>query len=309
MATDFAEKFPEAREVFEAADEAFGGPLSRWIAEGPDEKLRLTEITQPAILTASIAMYRVLESRLPATPQGRPAFFAGHSLGEYSALVAAGSLGFSDAVALVRQRGAFMQEAVPEGQGAMLAVLGLERDEVERECALVGAIVAPANYNSPVQTVIAGQAAAVEQAAELLKAAGAKRLIPLEVSAPFHCELMAPAMQNLAPVLADTPFANASAPVISNVTARPYQEAGVARERLREQVCAPVRWVESVERLVSDGVTLQLEVGPGKVLSGLSAKIDRSLKRANLGQVDQLESVLEAISAEVEASAAGEDRS
>jgi [acyl-carrier-protein] S-malonyltransferase len=303
MATDFAEKFPEAREVFEAADEAFGGPLSRWIAEGPDEKLRLTEITQPAILTASIAMYRVLESRLPG--QARPAFFAGHSLGEYSALVAAGSLNFSDAVALVRQRGAFMQEAVPEGEGAMLAVLGLERDEVERECALVGSIVAPANYNSPVQTVIAGQAVAVEQAAELLKAAGAKRLIPLEVSAPFHCELMAPAMENLASVLGDTPFANASAPVISNVTARPYQEGGVARERLREQVCAPVRWVESVERLVSDGATLQLEVGPGKVLSGLSAKIDRSLKRANLSQVDELERVLEAVSV----MAAGEDRS
>lgn len=294
MATDFAEKFPEAREVFEAADEAFGGPLSRWIAKGPEEKLRLTEITQPAILTASIAMYRVLESRLPV----QPACLAGHSLGEYSALVAAGALDFSDAVALVRQRGAFMQEAVPAGEGAMLAVLGLERDEVERECALVGGIVAPANYNSPVQTVIAGQAEAVEQAAELLKAAGAKRLIPLEVSAPFHCELMAPAMERLAPVLRDTAFVDASIPVLSNVTARPYREGNVARERLREQVCAPVRWVESVERLVVDGATLQLEVGPGKVLSGLSAKIDRGLKRANLGQVDALESVLETVSAE-----------
>ena len=298
MATDFADKFPEAREVFEAADDAFGGPLSRWIAEGPEEKLRLTEITQPAILTASIAMYRVLETRLPA----QPSFFAGHSLGEYSALVAAGALELGDAVALVRQRGAFMQEAVPPGEGAMLAVLGLERSQVERECALVGGIVAPANYNSPVQTVIAGQAGAVQEAAELLKSAGAKKLVPLEVSAPFHCELMAPAMEQLTSVLADIPLSDARVPVISNVTARPYTEAAVARERLREQVCAPVRWVESVERLVADGVALQLEVGPGKVLSGLSAKIERSLKRSNLGDVDALDS---AVAAAGEAEEAG----
>ena len=297
MATDFAEKYPEAREVFEAADDAFGGPLSRWIEEGPEEKLRLTEITQPAILTASIAMYRVLETRLSL----KPSLFAGHSLGEYSALVAAGALSLSDAVALVRQRGAFMQEAVPQGEGAMLAVLGLERSEVERECALVGGVVAPANYNSPVQTVVAGQASAVEEAADLLKAAGAKRLIPLEVSAPFHCELMAPAMEQLTPVLSEIEFSDAATPVISNVTARPYKEAGVTRERLREQVCAPVRWVESVERLIADGVTLQLEVGPGKVLSGLSAKIDRSLKRANLEKVDQLENVIETVTGAAEA--------
>jgi [acyl-carrier-protein] S-malonyltransferase len=291
MAADFAAAHKEAREVFEAADEAFGGPLSHWISEGPEAELRRTEITQPAILTASIAIYRVLEPRLPSPP----AFFAGHSLGEYSALVAAGALDLADAVALVRQRGALMQEAVPEGLGAMCAVLGLDAAEVERVCAAVDGVVAPANLNSPAQTVIAGSAAAVQDAAQALREAGAKKVVPLDVSAPFHCELMAPAMEKLAPVLAGTLFRDARAPVISNVTAEPYQESAVARERLRAQVCAPVRWVECVERLVGQGARLQLEVGPGKVLSGLAARIDRGLARANVEKLDDVPAALAAV--------------
>ena len=291
MARDFAEAHPEAGAVLEAADEAFGGPLSRWMSEGPEETLRRTEITQPAILSASIAMYRVLEPRLPAPP----AFFAGHSLGEYTALVAAGALEFADAVALVRQRGALMQEAVSEGEGAMLAVVGLEGAEVERICAAVAGPVAPANLNSPVQTVIAGGALAVEQAREALEAAGARRLVALDVSAPFHCELMAPAMDKLAPVLAAASFHEARVPVVSNVTAELYRDGARARELLRQQVCAPVRWVDCVTRLISEGAVLQLEVGPGKILSGLAARIDRSLARANVAAVSDLDGALAAV--------------
>ena len=291
MASDFARDHEEARAVLAAADEAFGGPLSSWIAEGPEERLRPTEITQPAILAASLAIYRVLEPRLP----GPPALFAGHSLGEYSALVAAGALELSDAIRLVRQRGALMQEAVPQGQGAMLAVMGLDAAVVARVCAGIDGLVAPANLNSPAQTVIAGAADAVAAAGAALLDAGAKRVIALDVSAPFHCELMAPAMEKLTPVLAEARFRDARAPVISNVTAEPYREAAVARERLREQVCAPVRWVESVERLVADGARLQLEVGPGKVLSGLAARIDKKLARANVQSRADLDGALTAV--------------
>ena len=291
MAADFAAQSRAARQIFEQADDAFGGPLSSWIREGPDERLRRTEITQPAVLTASIAMYRALEPQLPSPP----AFFAGHSLGEYSALVAAGTIEFGDAVALVRQRGALMQEAVPEGEGAMVAVMGLSGVEVARVCAEVGDRVAPANYNSSVQTVIAGSAAAVAVASEALEAAGAKRLVPLEVSAPFHSELMAPAMEKLAPLLAQTGFREARVPVVSNVTAEPYREPEAARDLLRRQVCAPVRWVECVTRLAAEGVTLQLEVGPGKVLSGLAARIDKKLGRANVATTDSVDGALAAV--------------
>jgi [acyl-carrier-protein] S-malonyltransferase len=291
MAADFAAHSAPAREVFEQADDAFGGPLSTWLREGPDEKLRQTEITQPAVLTASIAMYRALEPQLPSPP----AFFAGHSLGEYSALVAAGTLEFGEAVALVRRRGALMQEAVPEGEGAMVAVMGLEGAEVARVCAELDDRVAPANYNSSVQTVIAGSASAVARASEALEAAGAKRLVPLEVSAPFHSQLMAPAMEKLAPLLAQTGFREARVPVVSNVTAEPYREPETARDLLRQQVCAPVRWVECVTRLASEGVTLQLEVGPGKVLSGLAGRIDKALARANVAATDDVEKALAAV--------------
>ena len=291
MARDFAEVHAEARDTLREADEAFGGPLSRWLAEGPDDQLRRTEITQPAVLTASIAMYRVLEPRLPQPP----ALLAGHSLGEYSALVAAGTLAFADAVALVRKRGALMQEAVREGEGAMLAVMGLAADEVARVCSELSDRVAPANFNSPVQTVIAGSAAAVERAREALLAAGAKRVVPLEVSAPFHSELMAPAMEKLAPLLAETRFGDARVPVVSNVTAAPCEKGDEARELLRRQVCAPVRWVESVERLVAGGVKLELEIGPGKVLSGLAGRIDKKLARANVAVLGDVEPALAAV--------------
>ena len=291
MAMEFARDFSEAREVLEEVDEATGLPLSRWIEQGPAEVLQRTEIAQPAILAASIAIYRVLEPRL----NGSVSYLAGHSLGEYSALVAAGTLEFRDAVALVRQRGALMQEAVPEGEGAMVAVMGLSGAEVARVCAEVADRVAPANYNSPVQTVIAGSAAAVAKASEALEAAGAKRLVPLEVSAPFHSELMTPAMEKLAPLLAQTGFREARVPVVSNVTAEPYREPAAARDLLRQQVCAPVRWVECVERLTAEGVTLQLEVGPGRVLSGLAARIDKKLGRANVAAIADVEGALAAL--------------
>jgi [acyl-carrier-protein] S-malonyltransferase len=278
MASDFCREYSAARAVLAEADEALGAPLSRWIAEGPEALLRRTEITQPAILAASLAAYRVLEPRL-ARP---PAHLAGHSLGEYTALVAAGALSLSDAVRLVRRRGQLMQEAVPEGTGAMSAVLGLPGEAVARVCAELSGSVAPANFNAPEQTVIAGLASDVELAEAALREAGARRVIRLEVSAPFHCALMRPAMEKLAPLLAETGFCEAGVPVVSNVTAEPYRAPREARERLRQQVCAPVRWVSCVQRMQGDGVRLLVEVGPGSVLSGLAARIDRSLQRAHV---------------------------
>ncbi|MEE9280880.1 MAG: ACP S-malonyltransferase [Myxococcota bacterium] len=285
MARDFVRAEPAARQVLEEADAAFGGSLSKLIAEGPESELQQTEVTQPAILAASIAIYRAIEPRLPAPP----AFFAGHSLGEYSALVAAGGLSLGEAVKLVRHRGALMQDAVPSGEGEMAAILGLASEQVAAVCAEVDGVVAPANFNSPAQTVIAGAREPVQAACERLRAAGARRVVGLAVSAPFHCELMAPAMEKLGPALADASFSDLRVPVISNVTAEPYRTAAEARERLRDQVCAPVRWVDCVKRLVDDGVRALLEVGPGKVLSGLAARIDSELVRANvekLGDVD-----------------------
>jgi [acyl-carrier-protein] S-malonyltransferase len=291
MSVDFSRQFPEARAVFEEANEAFGGPLADWIARGPEEKLRRTEITQPAILTASIAAYRVLESRLPT----QPALLAGHSLGEYSALVAAGALDLAEAVRLVARRGRYMQEAVPEGEGGMAAVLGLEGEAVSRVCREIDGAVAPANFNSPVQTVIAGARDALEAAGAALRSAGAKRIVPLDVSAPFHSELMAPAMEKLAVDLAAAQLRDLRIPVVSNVTAKPYRTADQARALLREQVCAPVRWVESVQLLRSEGAGLQLEVGPGEVLTGLAGRIDRTLARARLSGPEDLDAAVAAV--------------
>ncbi|MBW2282093.1 MAG: ACP S-malonyltransferase [Deltaproteobacteria bacterium] len=291
MSVDFCDRYPAARDVFAEADDAFGGGLAKRIREGPEEELRRTEVTQPAILTASIAVYRALEAELPQPP----VVFAGHSLGEYTALVAAGALGLADAVRLVRRRGAFMQDAVPEGEGAMAAILGLDPESVARVCAGIDAPVAPANFNTPVQTVIAGRAAAVAEAGEALSAAGARRVVALEVSAPFHCELMSPAADKLAPVLSDAAFGEARIPVISNVTAEPYRSAADARRLLREQVCAPVRWVDGVRRQQQEGVKLQLELGPGKVLTGMAARIERSLGRANVERVDDVDKALRAV--------------
>jgi len=282
MGRDVAEASPAARAVFDAADAALGFGLSKLCFEGPEEELRRTEIQQPAILTASVALLRALEERASVAP----AYVAGHSLGEYSALVAVGSLDFEDAVRLVHARGRFMQEAVPEGRGAMAAVMGCEASVVEAACqhaaSQTGRVVAPANYNGPAQTVISGDAAAVEAACTRARQQGAKRAVALEVSAPFHCELMAAAADKLALELARVRFDAPSAPVITNVEALPCDDAARFAALLERQVTAPVRFTEMVVRMKDLGVTRVLEVGPGRVLSGLVARIDRGLERAAL---------------------------
>jgi [acyl-carrier-protein] S-malonyltransferase len=275
MGRELFERFAVARAVFEAADAALGEALTRLIFEGPEEELRLTANTQPAILTVSVAFYEVLrELRLV------PACMAGHSLGEYSALVAAGALGLADAVRAVRARGALMQEAVPSGQGAMAAVLKLSPEAVRACCeqAARGDIVSPANYNSPDQTVISGSTAAVERAGVLLKAAGARRVLPLPVSAPFHCALMASVQPRLEEILARIPVQPPRVPVYSNVEASPNLEPTRVRELLIAQVIAPVRWTEIVRAMKAQGVSRIVEVGPGKVLTGLAKQIDRELE-------------------------------
>ena len=275
-----------ARETFDAADAVLGFALSRICFDGPDEELLRTEVQQPAILTTGIALLRAFRARIPMNPS----FVAGHSLGEYTALVASGALDFEEAVRLVHARGRFMQEAVAEGRGAMAAVLGLTPSNVERVCdgarAATGGVVAPANYNSPEQTVIAGDATAVELACSLALEEGAKRTIPLAVSAPFHCPLMAPAAEKLATELGCVRFSKASPPVITNVEAEPNDDPGRMAALLAEQVTAPVRFVEMVERLMALGVTHVLEVGTGRVLSSLVARISRRLVRGRLSSPD-----------------------
>jgi [acyl-carrier-protein] S-malonyltransferase len=269
---------PAARAVFEEADAALGFSLSRLCFEGPEEELKRTANTQPAILTHSIAAFRDLQARFPERVDGA-AFAAGHSLGEYSANVAAGSLSFGDAVLLVRQRGLFMQEAVPMGAGAMAAIVGLAPEEVAAACreAAQGEVVSPANFNSPDQTVIAGTAAAVARASAACTARGARRAIPLAVSAPFHCALMAPARERLRPLLEEARFADAAVPVVTNVDARPETRGSALRDALTRQVDAPVRWVESVRALAAGGVDRGIEIGPGNVLSGLVRRIERGI--------------------------------
>jgi [acyl-carrier-protein] S-malonyltransferase len=291
MGKELAEQFPEARAVFEAADAALGERLSQLCFEGPEEGLKLTANTQPAILTVSLAAHAVFSARGPA-----PTYVAGHSLGEYSALVAAGALSLEDAVRSVRARGTYMQEAVPAGQGAMAAVLGLSPERVREVCAQVeeGQVVAPANYNSPEQTVIAGHAAAVERAAVRLKEAGAKRVLPLPVSAPFHCALMDSVKPRLKSVLEGLAVRAPLVPVVSNVEAAPYQERERVVPLLLEQVSQPVRWVESVERLRALGVTRVVELGPGKVLCGLIRRISRDIETVNVEDAASLSKALEA---------------
>ncbi|MCL4846501.1 MAG: ACP S-malonyltransferase [Acidobacteria bacterium] len=260
------------RETFEEADAALGEPLSRLCFEGPEDQLVLTENTQPAILTVSVAACRLLLSR-----GLRPAFVAGHSLGEYSAHVAAGTVSFADALRIVRRRGRYMQEAVPVGAGAMAAVLGLDAERVAEACADAagGEVVSPANLNAPGQVVIAGSAAAVARAGERAKALGAKRVVPLPVSAPFHCALMAPAEARLAPELRALEARDPQVPVVANVDAEPKRDRAAALEALVAQVSRPVRWEDVVRRLASEGVRTYVEVGPGTVLTGLVRKIDR----------------------------------
>jgi [acyl-carrier-protein] S-malonyltransferase len=294
MGKDLHGAFPEARAVFDEVDAALGEALSRLCFEGPEEKLKLTANTQPSILTVSVAAAVVLASRGVL-----PDLVAGHSLGEYSALVAAGACGAAEAAKAVRARGTFMQEAVPSGKGAMSAVLGLEPARVKEICAAVeaetGEVVSPANYNEPAQTVIAGAAGAVERAGAKLKEAGAKRVLPLLVSAPFHCALMAPVKARLEPVLRAIPWRAPLRPVVTNVEARPNGDAARIVPLLVEQVTAPVRWIECVEELVRQGVTRLVEVGPGKVLSGLARRIDKSVQVWNVEDHASLEKTLAAL--------------
>jgi [acyl-carrier-protein] S-malonyltransferase len=320
MGRDLYDRFPVARAVFDEADEALGFSLSKLIFEGPEEDLRLTEHTQPAILTVSVAAYRVLAEAL--APLGfAPAFAAGHSLGEYSAHVAAGTFSFAEAVKTVRNRGRYMQEAVPAGEGAMAAIVGLSAERINDICAAVGdevseapgadttpseshveraivarAIVSPANLNSPDQTVISGAKAAVERAAELCKEAGAKRTVMLAVSAPFHCALMQPAQDRLATDLEGVVVLDPAFPVMCNVDARLLTRRSDIRDCLIRQVTGSVRWVECVQGLIQQGATRFIEVGPGKVLSGLMRQIDRAQATSNVEDSASLEKTLAALS-------------
>lgn len=288
MGKALADQFPICAATFAEADAALGESLSGLIFNGPADRLILTENTQPAILTMSVAVWRLLEER-----GLRPSFVAGHSLGEYSAHVAAGTLAFSDAVRLVRNRGRYMQEAVPVGQGAMAAILGLDEAAVARACqeAAEGEVVSPANLNAPGQVVIAGSAAAVARAGERAKALGAKRTIPLQVSAPFHCALMDPAAERLAPELRAVPSRDPRVPVVANVDGEPKRSAAASIDALIRQVSSPVRWESVVQRLASEGVTAYVEVGPGKVLSGLVKKIVRDATILNVEGPDDLSAV------------------
>lgn len=286
MGKSLADTFPEARAVFEEADEALAFALSKLCFEGPDEDLKLTENTQPALVSVSVAAYRVLEK------QGlRPDYVAGHSLGEYSALVAAGSLRFADAVRLVRKRGQFMQKAVPQGVGAMAALLKLPEgklDEVLAQSAQ-GQVVSAANFNSPDQVVIAGHAAAVQRAAEAAKAAGAKRAVMLPVSAPFHCALMKPAQESMRAELDTTDFGDLSFPLVNNWEAREIRTGVEAREGLYHQIPNSVLWTQTIKCLAAQGVTDCIETGPGSVLTGLLKTIDNSIRGRKFGEAEDLE--------------------
>ena len=284
MGRELAEKFPVAQRTFEEADDALGFALSTLCFEGPEEQLKLTEFTQPAIFTVSVAAQRVLAER-----GIQPDFVAGHSLGEYSADVAAGVLSFADAVKTVRSRGRFMQEAVPAGEGAMAAVLGLSSEDAAKACAdaaaETGGVVSAANFNSPEQTVISGGVAAVERAGTLAKERGAKRVVALPVSAPFHCALMQPAQDRLADLLRELRFANARVPVAVNVDAELMSSAEALGDALIRQVTGSVRWVESMRLLIAQGPAQFIEVGPGKVLCGLMRQIDRSQSCIHVDEV------------------------
>ncbi len=280
MGKDLAENFPAARQVFEEADRALGWAISELCFAGPAEQLQLTENTQPAILAVSVAALRAMEEE--GFP--RASYVAGHSLGEYSALVAAGALSLRDAVRIVRARGRYMQEAVPVGVGAMAAILGAEQSEVVAACkeAAQDEICSPANINSTVQVVIAGHAAAIDRAIELLKQRGAKRAMKLNVSAPFHCALMQAAQEKLAADLQNLQFSNLETPLVTNVEATPINTGRQAHDALVRQVTSPVRWLESVELLIREGVESFIEVGPGKVLCGLLRQISREARCLNV---------------------------
>jgi [acyl-carrier-protein] S-malonyltransferase len=291
MGRELVASHEAARTVFDSADAALGFALSRICFEGPEDELRRTEIQQPAILACGIALLRALEE----TTAVAPAFVAGHSLGEYTALVASGALRFEDAIRVVHARGRYMQEAVPEGRGAMAAVVGASAKEVTQACQHAaeqsGGVVAPANFNSPQQTVIAGEAVAVELACSRAREQGAKRTIPLAVSAPFHCALMAPAAEKLALELECVAFTEPAVPIVTNVEATPNRDPARMPALLKQQVCAPVRFTEMVEKLIGLGVSHFLEIGTGRVLTGLLARIHRGSSRANLAAGVDIEGI------------------
>ena len=291
MGKELAELYPVARQTFDEADDALGYKLSQLCFEGPEDQLRLTEITQPAILTASIAIYRVLKKK-----GVNPQFVAGHSLGEYSAHVAAGTLTFADAVRTVRNRGKYMQEAVPIGVGAMAAILGMDLAKVTKVCneAAAGEVCEPANINSPEQIVISGRAAAIERAVKLATERGAKKAVLLQVSAPFHCSLMKPAQDRLAVDLQAFPFHDPEIPVVCNVDAALTKDADPSRDALVRQVTGSVKWDQSIRALIAQGVQTFVEVGPGKVLFGIMRQIDRSQKALNVSDAASLEKLLQA---------------
>jgi [acyl-carrier-protein] S-malonyltransferase len=289
MGKELAEKYPVARQVFAEADDALGYKLSQLCFEGPEDQLKLTEITQPAILTASVAAWRVLHE------QGlNPNFVAGHSLGEYSAHVAAGTFSFAEAVRTVRNRGKYMQNAVPVGVGAMAAILGLEMEKVAMICqeAAQSEVCEPANINSPEQIVISGHKAAVERATQLATQQGAKRAIMLQVSAPFHCSLMKPAQEHLASDLQSLKFRRPELPVACNIDAALVEGADVSRDALVRQVTGSVKWLQSMQLLLAQGVHTFIEVGPGKVLCGLMRQIDRSTTCLTVGDEGSLQKTL-----------------
>ena len=291
MGKDLFDNFAAAREVFEAADDALGFSLSDMCFSGDESDLQLTANTQPAILTASVAAYRAMESEGFA----RPDFVAGHSLGEYSALVAAGVLDFADAVRAVRKRGTYMQEAVPVGVGAMAAILGLDVATVEAGCAVAaeGQVCSPANMNSPSQVVIAGNAEAIDRACEILKERGAKRAIKLNVSAPFHCALMMPAQERLEADLKELKYSSFASPIVHNVDAAANDDPANVCERLTRQISSPVRWLQSVKKMSENGVEKFVEIGPGKILTGLVRQIRKDAAYANVENTESLRSTLE----------------
>lgn len=294
MGKDLADRFPEASRTFEEADESLGEPFRRLLWEGPPGDLDLTANTQPAVLAVSVAAWRVLRTALPGLA---PDFLAGHSLGEYSAHVAAGTLPFDHALRTVRRRGLFMQEAVPVGEGAMAALMGMEFSDVERACAEATAdgSVVPANDNAPGQVVIAGRADSVRSAVERAKALGCRKAVPLPVSAPFHSPLMAPARERLEPVLRSIPFSDPAWPVVANVDVASVRTGAEARDRLLRQVDSPVRWRETMEFIKSRGIETVVEVGPGTVLSGLAKRVSRDWRILNVEDAASLEKTVAAL--------------
>ncbi|WP_022851336.1 ACP S-malonyltransferase [Limisalsivibrio acetivorans] len=282
MGKDFYEKYDEVKNIFDKADEVLGYSLTELMFNGPEEDLKLTSNTQPALLTMSVGLWEVVKDKLS------PDFFAGHSLGEYSALVAAGGMSFEDAVLAVHNRGKFMQEAVPVGTGSMAAVMGSDEETVRRVCLELtddNGVVEPANFNSPGQIVVAGSTAKVAEFAEKIKEAGAKRAVMLPVSAPFHCSLMKPAAVKMAEYLKNIDINDLSTPVFSNVKAEPERSASHVYDNLVKQVASPVLWTETIQNMAAAGADTFIEVGAGKVLTGLVRKVDKSLNCSNVGIV------------------------